>query len=84
MAKCVNACVKYIDKIICYVTNLALTCVAVYGTSFFTSARKATVLIATNAKHLLVVKFVTNFFFFLAKFCVIVGSLVIGWCVNLW
>ena len=75
---CVNCCTHCIDVVISYVSNQAYICIAVHGTSFLASAKKAAQLIATNATNMAVIKVVASFFIFLAKFCVVLATMLVG------
>ena len=79
LAKCINCLAHCIDEVISYVSNQAYICIAVHGTSFLSSARKAGQLIAANATKMAVVKIVTSFFIFLAKFCVVLATMLVGY-----
>jgi choline transporter-like protein 2/4/5 len=74
---CCRCCLFCLEKFLKFLNRNAYIITAIYGTGFFTSARRAFHLIISNPIRLLVIDKVCDFLIFLGKLCItaIVGIL---------
>ncbi|CAF3458018.1 unnamed protein product [Rotaria socialis] len=67
---CCRCCLFCLEKFLKFLNRNAYIITAIYGTGFFTSARRAFHLIISNPLRLLVIDKVCDFLIFLGKLCV--------------
>ncbi|CAF0740148.1 unnamed protein product [Rotaria sordida] len=70
---CCRCCLFCLEKFLKFLNRNAYIITAIYGTGFFTSARRAFHLIVSNPLRLLVIDKVCDFLIFLGKLCITVG-----------
>jgi choline transporter-like protein 2/4/5 len=70
---CCRCCLFCLERFLKFLNRNAYIITAIYGTSFFTSARRAFHLIVSNPLRLLVIDKVCDFLIFLGKLCVTAG-----------
>ncbi|CAF1085517.1 unnamed protein product [Adineta ricciae] len=70
---CCRCCLFCLEKFLKFLNRNAYIITAIYGTGFFTSARRAFHLIVSNPLRLLVIDKVCDFLIFLGKLCVTAG-----------
>ncbi|KAJ1510665.1 hypothetical protein HMI54_003106 [Coelomomyces lativittatus] len=71
---CLQCCFACIEKIVKFINKNAYVYMAIYGTSFCTSARRAVELLVRNAFRLVALNFVSTFIIFISKFVVALGT----------
>ena len=67
---CCRCCLFCLEKFLKFLNRNAYIITAIYGTGFFTSARRAFHLIVSNPVRLLVIDQVCDFLIFLGKLCI--------------
>jgi choline transporter-like protein 2/4/5 len=70
---CCRCCLFCLEKFLKFLNRNAYIITAIYGTGFFTSARRAFHLIVSNPLRLLVIDKVCDFLIFLGKLCITAG-----------
>lgn len=70
---CCRCCLFCLEKFLKFLNRNAYIMTAIYGTGFFTSARRAFHLIISNPVRLLVIDKVCDFLIFFGKLCVTAG-----------
>ncbi|XP_054169219.1 choline transporter-like protein 1 [Oppia nitens] len=73
-----QCCLWLFEKFVIYVNRNAFIEIAIYGTCFTTSARKAFGLLSNNALKVLALNSVGDFLLFVAKICVVTVIVLIG------
>ncbi|UJR13348.1 hypothetical protein I4U23_000366 [Adineta vaga] len=73
MMCCCRCCLLCLEKFIKYLNRNAYIMTAIYGTGFFTSARRAFAVIISNPLRLLVIDKVCDFLIFLGKLSITAG-----------
>jgi solute carrier family 44 (choline transporter-like protein), member 2/4/5 len=70
---CCQCCLCCLERFLKFLNRNAYIITAIYGTGFFTSARRAFYLIISNPARLLVIDKVCDFLIFLGKLCITTG-----------
>lgn len=70
---CCRCCLFCLERFLKFLNRNAYIITAIYGTSFFSSARRAFHLIVSNPLRLLVIDKVCDFLIFLGKLCITAG-----------